>query len=383
MLAIVCRLAGFYFEPLLSDDYFRFIWDGMLIHGGINPFEYLPSSLIEQPEIIKADSGLYAKLNSKDYYSVYPPIAQLLFYISYSINDLNYTGHIIFYKSILLIADLSVIFLLSKLLKQYNLSASAVLIYALNPLIILEYTGNLHMEGLMIAGLLAGVLLSQKRMFLASSIMMSFSICSKLLSLILIPFMPREMYWKRIIQWSAVTILFCALIFILTFGMQAGWIKSVGLWFHTFEFNAGIYYLVREIDAWWRGYEDIKIIGPAMGLLSMLFMILLWIFYLKNRQAHWSVFMVMVLTIYFLMSTTLHPWYLGTLIALSVISGHLFPVVWSYFIFLSYSHYADNGFNEKYIFIITEYSLLFLWIIFEFSKRKMSHLNLLSNQVPS
>ena len=82
--------------------------------------------------------------------------------------------------------------------------------------------------------------------------------------------------------------------------------------------------------------------------------------------------MVMVLTVYFLMSTTVHPWYLGTLFVLSIISGHRYPLVWTYLIFLSYSHYQDGGYSEKYLFILAEYLILFLWIGIEFRRDYLS-----------
>ena len=71
ILAVVCRIIGFAAEPLLSDDYFRFIWDGMVMHEGINPVSHTPSYLVHHPEIAETNQGLYSLLNSKEYYSVY------------------------------------------------------------------------------------------------------------------------------------------------------------------------------------------------------------------------------------------------------------------------------------------------------------------------
>jgi uncharacterized membrane protein len=63
------------------------------------------------------------------------------------------------------------------------------LIYALNPLIIIEYTGNLHFESLMILFLLGAILFSDRGNMVRSSIFMAASIASKLLTFILVPFM--------------------------------------------------------------------------------------------------------------------------------------------------------------------------------------------------
>lgn len=75
--------------------------------------------------------------------------------------------------------------------------------------------------------------------------------------------------------------------------------------------------------------------------------------------------MLFVLTLYFLMSTTVHPWYLVMLVALSVLSLHVYPIIWSYLVFLSYSHYQGGSFAENYYLIGLEYLLLFGWMWWE------------------
>ena len=51
-LGILFRLIFFVSTPLLSQDFFRFIWDGMLISNGMNPYEFTPNILNQSPVII-------------------------------------------------------------------------------------------------------------------------------------------------------------------------------------------------------------------------------------------------------------------------------------------------------------------------------------------
>jgi hypothetical protein len=115
------------------------------------------------------------------------------------------------------------------------------------------------------------------------------------------------------------------LVFVLTFRGETGWIESCRLWFQSFEFNASSYYLIRAIGYWVAGYNTIKWIGPSMGLLTILYLGALWIVYYRKKNFPWPGAMVYALTIYFLMSTTVHPWYIGTILTLSVLSLHTFP----------------------------------------------------------
>lgn len=369
MLAFVCRVISFFFDPQLSDDYFRFIWDGMVMHEGFNPAAHTPTALLKIIPINDVQQSLYALLNSKAYFSVYPPVTQLCFYLSYAVNHLNIDGHVIFFKALLLLCDAVIIFLLGVLLKKTNQPVDRLLLYGLNPLIVIEYCGNLHMDGLMIMGLLGAIVLSERRNLFPSALMMAFSLSSKLFSAIAMPFMPRSMYWKKIIVWSMITFLLVALLFLVFFRVHTGWIQSVALWFQSFEFNSSLYYLVREIHSSIKGYDNIQFIGPVMAILTMLMIGLIWLIYLRKKQMHWSNAMVIVLTIYLLMSTTVHPWYLGTLFTLSIISGHRYPLLWTYLVFLSYSHYQGGGFRENYLFIGMEYFLLFIWIGIEIRRK--------------
>ena len=48
ILAIVVRLILLFAAPELSNDFYRFIWDGELITRGVNPYAHVPNDLISQ-----------------------------------------------------------------------------------------------------------------------------------------------------------------------------------------------------------------------------------------------------------------------------------------------------------------------------------------------
>jgi hypothetical protein len=45
--ALLFRLLLLFAVPALSDDFYRFLWDGRLSLEGINPFLYTPRQLIQ------------------------------------------------------------------------------------------------------------------------------------------------------------------------------------------------------------------------------------------------------------------------------------------------------------------------------------------------
>lgn len=200
---------------------------------------------------------------------------------------------------------------------------------------------------------------------------MALSILSKLLTLILIPFFPQKMYWKQMVLFGIITISISGLMIWLSFGQHNGWLESVSLWFHSFEFNASFYYLAKAAGYMAYGYNRIALIGPLFACVTAGGLLWIWWMYVCQKRWDWSSAMLYVLTFYFLMSTTVHPWYLGLLLTLSVISGHRYPVVWTYLVFLSYSHYDRGGFQENYALIIVEYTLLLGWMWMEWKYRSI------------
>jgi alpha-1,6-mannosyltransferase len=72
-----------------------------------------------------------------------------------------------------------------------------------------------------------------------------------------------------------------------------------------------------------------------------------------------------VLTLYFAMATTIHPWYASTLVAVSIFTKFRYPIVWSYLIFLSYATYQTSLYQENLWLVALEYLVVLSVIIYE------------------
>jgi alpha-1,6-mannosyltransferase len=354
LISLVLRAMLLFALPQLSDDFYRFIWDGRLWASGHHPFAALPSSYLEM-NIPGVDLELYNHLNSKEYFGVYPPIAQFIFWISVKISPASIPGSVIVMRLSVLLAEAGSILLISSLLKKFNLSAKNVLYYALNPMIILELTGNLHLEAFVIFFLLLTVyFLTLQRVQLAAA-SISVAICTKLLPLIFLPAFIGRMTIQQLLQFFIIVALTCLMIFLPFLDWEViNSLRSVGLYFHKFEFNASIYYLVREFGYTVYGYNIIQTVGWKLALL--VFVLIFTFIWIRNRQfqskqivrdnksmfAEW----MWMLFIYLLFTTTLHPWYISTLFMFSVFTSYRFVAVWTGMIFLTYAGYSQDAFHE-------------------------------------
>ena len=73
--ALVFRLTLWWSPATLSDDIFRYVWDGRVQLADINPYLYAPSA----PEVEHLRDALYHSINHAAIPTIYPPLAQLFF----------------------------------------------------------------------------------------------------------------------------------------------------------------------------------------------------------------------------------------------------------------------------------------------------------------
>jgi hypothetical protein len=343
------------------------LWDGYLTAGGVNPYMFSPLEILRESgiNITGININLFEKFG-KDTFSSYPPLNQWIFALSVLISPDSLLGSILVIRIILLLFDISNIIIIRKILKKHNIPDRAGLLYALNPLVVLELTGNLHFEALMIFFLLLGFYLLKDHRWIGGSISMAMAVLSKLIPLIYLPLIWRRLGLKQGFFFIILTMLIVSVAFLpfLNLEMITGMVDSLGLYFQKFEFNASIYYLVRQAGYWLVGYNIIQVAGPVMGFLTLVMIVIYSLSqYAKNASLMESAMWISM--IYFAMSTTLHPWYITTLIAFSVFTPYRFPVLWSLLIFLSYEGYEVEGYRENYGLITLEYVFIYGWMIGE------------------
>ena len=164
-IGILLRAILVFAFPNLSDDIYRFIWDGHLWRNGLNPFDHLPSYYIENKiQLDGIDQALYDQLNSPNYFTIYPPVNQILFALSVYVSPTSWWGSSVVLKSSLFLMEVGSIWLIIQLLQHFQKPLKNVLLYALNPLLIIEIVGNVHFEGAMVFFFLLSVwLLAMKK----------------------------------------------------------------------------------------------------------------------------------------------------------------------------------------------------------------------------
>jgi hypothetical protein len=371
LAAVLFRLCFLFSVPALSDDYFRFLWDGKLTLMGVSPYAFTPSAFFQSVSADDRALGFfYANMNSRDYFSVYPPVLQFIFATAVQSFPDHWPGAVMMLRLFCFAAELGTLFLLKRILHQLSLSVNQLGWYALNPLVITELSGNIHFEAVMIFLLLLSLSLLlpsfQQRnrpgypTLVFSAVAFAFAVAAKLLPLLFLPFFIRRLGILRSVFYFLITGVMCLLLFLpfIDIHLLSNLGSSIDLYFRRFEFNAGMYYLIRWIGFELTGYNIVTTAGPALGLLVFAAVIFLTLGENMLTANHLFSMMQWSLTIFLFFSTVVHPWYVTTLVMFSVITGKKFPIVWSLVVILSYAAYGQQPYRENLWLVGAEYLLV-------------------------
>ena len=387
--SILMRLVFLPAIPNLSQDFYRFIWDGRMLFEGFNPYLYTPDSFIQNSEFpVEQAKELYNGMGTLNasHFTNYPPINQFCFYIAALFSGKSITGAIVSLRVLIIAADIGTLYFGKKLLEALKLPSSRIWWYVLNPFIIIELTGNLHFEGVMIFFLVWSLYLLQTNRWKLAAVIFACSISVKLIPLMFLPIF-FGWFWKRkkdasaslrmtnLVLFYVIVIGSTMALFLPFFSMKFidNYAQTVGLWFNNFEFNASIYYLAREIGYAITGYNEIKTIGKILPVVALL-IILYFSFFRKNITIPKLTSSILIaFTCYLFLSTTVHPWYLATLVILCLFTNYRFPLIWSVAIILSYLAYISIGNadkSENLWIIALEYTIVFSAFIWEVLLRR-------------
>jgi alpha-1,6-mannosyltransferase len=360
--AALFRLTFLLAVPALSDDYVRFVWDGRWGAEGQNPYLILP---IEYP-----DRALFSQLNSPGYYTVYPPLNQVFFALGAWLFPQNLLGHLLVLRGVIFAGEAGTVALLHILLRRSGKPTRLALLYALNPLVIVELSGNLHFEGVALALLLLAVWKLETGRWWRAALAWSGAVAVKLIPLLFLPVLVRRMEWGKALVFGGVVGLVNVALFgpFLEPALLRNFTSSLNLYFQKFEFNASLYYLVREVGFWWKGYNIIQKAGPWLLAVSAL-----GTGYLALRRGTSGAFpwtnLLFIHTLYLALATTVHPWYLTYLIGFAALTPFRYPLVWSAMAVLSYATYANPDFRENLWLTAIAYAVVYGYLLWELRRQ--------------
>ena len=392
LLGITVRVLFLTAIPNLSQDFYRFIWDGRLLILGINPYVFTPGQLANGSQIAQDLISLDTIPNAKaliqgmgnlnaSHYSNYPPINQLCFALAALFAKNSILGSVIGLRILIIGADIGILYFGKKLLERLKMPVKNIFWYFLNPFIVIELTGNLHFEAVMLFFVIWSLYLLDTKRWVLAAITLGISISVKLVPLLFLPLfykylVPKGLFgkgfWKmKKFYWvTLATVVLCFAPFVSkTF--ITNFSATIGLWFQSFEFNASVYYIIRWIGFQTIGWNIIATVGLILPIVVFICVVLLSLFRKYNTTQNLIIGMLLAISIYFLLATTVHPWYIATPLLLCVFTNYRYAVLWSFMICFSYSAYRPEGFEENLLLVAIQYSVVICVALWELLIKKL------------
>lgn len=145
VFAGILRSLFLFRSPELSDDIFRYVFDGMMLLAGENPYAEAPARVVTSDPAILA---LIPLVNHAELPTIYPPAAQAAFAAA------AFLGGHLGMKLLLAAMDLFSCLLIIRILKQLALPPSRAVLYAWHPLPVIEIAASGHIDAAAICFLL-------------------------------------------------------------------------------------------------------------------------------------------------------------------------------------------------------------------------------------
>lgn len=197
-LAVGARLALAFAEPMLSDDIYRYVWDGRVAAAGINPFVWAPAD----PTLAGLrDQVIWPQVNHPEVPTIYPPAAQALFWLNAVLG-----GGVALLKLLLIGCELALGALVAVVLRRTGATAArlrrALVVYGLCPLVIVEIAWSGHVDVLAWMALAAALVVFMRvaswRAAAAAGVLLGVSVAAKFLGVLALPLLVSDRErWRR------------------------------------------------------------------------------------------------------------------------------------------------------------------------------------------
>lgn len=196
IFATLFRLSIIFFPPYLSDDVYRYVWDGRVQAAGINPYRYIPA---DESLAQLRDEKIYPNINRRDYaHTIYPPVAESAFFLI-----TRFSESVTWMKAVMVGFEAVTVWAIVQLLVSVGFARQRVLIYAWHPMTVWEFAGSGHLDALAIAFIALALLAHRRNGKTLTGVFLACATGVKLFPAALFPALYRRGSWKMPLAFAA------------------------------------------------------------------------------------------------------------------------------------------------------------------------------------
>ncbi len=313
-IGIVFRLLLLPNPPFLTDDHFRYLWDGLLQTRGINPYRYAPAD----PALSGIDDALRAQVNHPNVTTIYPPIAQMVFALV-ALTSTGYLG----LKLIWLTCDAGIAALIYRLVPNER-RLHALILYWWSPLVVIEVAWNAHLDLLGVLPLVTALWLA-RRAPVRSIALGSAIAAAGLVKYFAVALLPAATRIGRPFRTAFAFSVAVAVLYLPYASAGGRLFTGLGTYAGSWRFNDGLYHILNWIAPWPHA-------AKAVAAAVVLFIVV------QSARNEWTIEKAAfwVTGAILMLSPTVHPWYLLWMVPLVAIRPNRAWLYLSGSVFLAY-----------------------------------------------
>lgn len=394
--AVLFRIVMLFAPVTLSADIFRYIWDGRVTIHGVNPYRYAPNA----PQVAHLqDDDVYPLISSIDHYTIYPPLAEAVFAAGAWLGDPSPLPLRLIFTAF----DLGCLALLIVLLRVLGGERRNMLLWAWNPLPIVEFAGSGHSDSMMIFFLMLAVWGWSADREKSGWLAFGGSIAARLVPIIALPLAVAAVKPRKILAgavWTGFAVAVCAAPYLTDWHLLGNWMQSSRLYAGTFIFNASFFATLlwaRQTFHLFHPATEIQRLAFACNLLfGLLWVCVVIAFWRRSHRLGMQDYLAAVawlFTLYFILTPNVQVWYVTwptALVPLIYSSSFLTPaaggseekrlsrilalvsrphtalLVWSGLVTLAYEGYAGEVYGVPASLLWLEYGTLLLLALLQY-----------------
>jgi|GEM_PF-312239 len=356
--AVLFRLTLLPLKPSLSNDPYRYHWDGVVQLAGYNPYLVSPDKLAIGVRMTPNGH----RLPAHQIPNIYPPLAELVFRAAARLFPSTIAFKLPFFLS-----DVISVFLLAVCLRRYAKREFRLAVYAWNPLVIFELSGTGHSDALAIVMVLVAILLVRQRI-VTSTLALAAATLLKLFPIMLFPLWLRRVGWPR--TWKSwVAGMGSTALALACFWPYRAALQQIPKTMHYFvrhwqNNNASLFTLFGKIShsfAWSSGLGEGAVIGLALWAAARR---------LEPERAAYLIFGAILL-----FTPNAYPWYFTW--AIPFLCFYFDPawLLLTVLQFLAYNpviaYQATGNWHWSHSMIFLEYAPFYLWFAWDIMRGKV------------
>uniref|UniRef100_A0A832I148 DUF2029 domain-containing protein n=1 Tax=Eiseniibacteriota bacterium TaxID=2212470 RepID=A0A832I148_UNCEI len=186
-VAVAARLLLLPVPPSLSGDIHRYVWEGRVLAAGGNPYRQAPLDPALAP---LRDARVWPHVNHPHLSTIYPPLAEAGFALVAAL-----APGVAAMKLWIVLHDVGLVVVLLAWARRRRVPEAAVLAYAWNPLVLVEYAGTGHNDPTALVWLALAFMLRERRP-VAAALALAAAVLVKLVPLLALPFLLRRWPWR-------------------------------------------------------------------------------------------------------------------------------------------------------------------------------------------